>query len=195
LVTAAGLDNLGKYLASQAGRRQEPMTSRPPRRLTRLEARLAMLAQEKSNHELTIWRTPREPANHWDDEERDDGKSHRCRSQCRWTASSPDPTTGLNKLGLDGDRLFTWFSNGDTPSRFYWWMKMSAASAAACDGFIARIGAVISGRRTYDVTNGWDGKGELSGAPPFVVTHHVPESRVGATSRSGRFPGYRPLLF
>ncbi|MFY9887610.1 MAG: hypothetical protein WAK71_04810, partial [Streptosporangiaceae bacterium] len=39
-------------------------------------------------------------------------------------------------LGLDGDRLFTWFSNGDTPGRFYPWMRMSAASAAAFDGFI-----------------------------------------------------------
>lgn len=78
-------------------------------------------------------------------------------------------------LGLAGDRLFTWFYDGDTPGRFYPWMKMSAASAAAFDGFIARIGAVISGRRTYDVTNGWDGEGEVPGAPLFVVTHHVPD--------------------
>jgi hypothetical protein len=54
-------------------------------------------------------------------------------------------------------------------------MKMSTASAAAFDGFIARIGAVISGRRTYDVSNGWDGEGEVPGAPLFVVTHHVPD--------------------
>lgn len=78
-------------------------------------------------------------------------------------------------LGLEGDRLFTWFYDGDTPGRFYPWMKMSAASAAAFDGFIARIGAVISGRRTYDVTNGRDGEGEVPGAPLFVVTHHVPD--------------------
>jgi dihydrofolate reductase len=77
-------------------------------------------------------------------------------------------------LGQDGDRLFTWFFNGDTAGRFYPWMKMSATSAAAFDGYIARIGAVITGRRTYDVTNGWDGKGELTGAPLFVVTHKVP---------------------
>ena len=78
-------------------------------------------------------------------------------------------------LGQDGDRLFTWFYNGDTPGRFYPWMKMSAASAAAFDGYIARIGAVITGRRTYDVTNGWEGEGELAGAPLFVVTHKIPD--------------------
>jgi hypothetical protein len=31
-------------------------------------------------------------------------------------------------LGLGGERLFTWFEDGDTPGRFYPWMKMSAAS-------------------------------------------------------------------
>jgi dihydrofolate reductase len=78
-------------------------------------------------------------------------------------------------LGLHGDRLFTWFYNGDTPGRFYPWMKMSAASAAAFDGFIARIGAVITGRRTYDVAQAWHGQGEVPGAPLFVVTHQVPD--------------------
>ena len=78
-------------------------------------------------------------------------------------------------LGQNGDRLFTWFFNGDTPGRFYPWMKMSATSAAAFDGYIARIGAVITGRRTYDVTNGWEGEGELAGAPLFVLTHKIPD--------------------
>jgi dihydrofolate reductase len=78
-------------------------------------------------------------------------------------------------LGLHGERLFNWFYNGDTPGRFYPWMKMSAASAAAFDGFIARIGAVITGRRTYDVAKAWNGEGEVPGAPLFVVTHHVPD--------------------
>jgi dihydrofolate reductase len=77
-------------------------------------------------------------------------------------------------LGLGGDRLFTWFEDGGTPSRFYPWMRMSAASAAAFDGFIARIGAVITGRRTYDIAQAWEGQGEVPGAPLFVVTHHVP---------------------
>ena len=78
-------------------------------------------------------------------------------------------------LGLGGDQLFTWFEDGDVPGRFYPWHKMSAASAAAFDGFIARIGAVLTGRRTYDIVNGWDGQGEVPGAPLFVVTHRAPD--------------------
>jgi hypothetical protein len=38
-------------------------------------------------------------------------------------------------LGLGGDRLFTWFGDGDVPDRLYPWTKMSAASAAAFDGY------------------------------------------------------------
>jgi dihydrofolate reductase len=78
-------------------------------------------------------------------------------------------------LGAGGEQLFTWFGDGDTASRFYPWMAMSAISAAAFDGFIDRIGAVITGRRTYDITNGWDGEGEVPGAPLFVVTHRAPD--------------------
>jgi dihydrofolate reductase len=77
-------------------------------------------------------------------------------------------------LGIGGEQLFTWFEDGSEPSRFYPWMSMSPASAAAFDGFIARIGAVITGRRTYDIAKAWDGQGEIPGVPLFVLTHHVP---------------------
>jgi dihydrofolate reductase len=78
-------------------------------------------------------------------------------------------------LGIGGDRLFAWFSSGETPSRFYEWMMMSAASAAVFDEFAGRVGAVISGRRTYDVSEAWGGSGPLAGVPLFVMTHSVPD--------------------
>jgi hypothetical protein len=52
--------------------------------------------------------------------------------------------------------------------------QVTAAVAASLDGFIARIGAVITGRRTYDIARAWEGQGEVPGAPLFVVTHQVP---------------------
>jgi dihydrofolate reductase len=33
----------------------------------------------------------------------------------------------------------------------------------------------VTGRRTYDIANAWDGNGPAPGVPVFVVTHHVPE--------------------
>jgi hypothetical protein len=55
-------------------------------------------------------------------------------------------------LGADGDRLFSWFSDGDTPSRYYPLFKISAVSAAFFDERVGRVGAVIAGRRTYDIS-------------------------------------------
>ena len=78
-------------------------------------------------------------------------------------------------LGRGGMRLFDWYSDGDTPSRYYESFKLSAASAEVFDAVAGRVGAVISGRRTYDITDGWGGDGPLPGAPLFVLTHQVPE--------------------
>lgn len=87
--------------------------------------------------------------------------------------AGPDDRRG-QPLGVGGERLFEWFSDGDTPSRIYPWMKLSAPSAAFFDAFAGSVGAVISGRRTYDIVNGWDGQGPLPGAPLFVLTHEPP---------------------
>jgi dihydrofolate reductase len=79
-------------------------------------------------------------------------------------------------LGVGGERLFDWFRDGGTASRFYEWMRMSAPSAEFFDNHAARVGAVITGRRTYDISGAWGGSGPLSGVPLFVMTHQVPES-------------------
>jgi hypothetical protein len=38
------------------------------------------------------------------------------------------------RLGVDGDRLFSWFSDGDTPSRYYLSFKMSSARPSSTKG-------------------------------------------------------------
>ena|SRR5215510_8512272 len=78
-------------------------------------------------------------------------------------------------LGVNGDRLFEWFSDGATPSRWYPEFRMSAVSAEFVDQFADRVGAVVAGRRTYEVSDAWGGDGPQRGIPLFVVTHSVPE--------------------
>jgi dihydrofolate reductase len=78
-------------------------------------------------------------------------------------------------LGVGGDRLFNWLRDGDTPSRFNPMFRMSAVSARFFDAGVARVGAAITGRRTYDVSEAWGGSGPMPGIPLFVVTHHIPE--------------------
>jgi dihydrofolate reductase len=40
-----------------------------------------------------------------------------------------------------------------------------------------RMGAFVTGRRTFDITNGWGGNPPL-GVPAFVLTHSVPQEWV-----------------
>jgi dihydrofolate reductase len=90
-----------------------------------------------------------------------------------------------NGLGDGGGRLFEWYFNGDTPIKHYAEagsrgvpvppFKLSAQSAEVFEELIATGGAVVTGRRTYDITNGWAGNGPLPGLPLFIVTHQVPD--------------------
>lgn len=77
-------------------------------------------------------------------------------------------------LGRGGQRLFRWYFDGDTPSRHYPEFKLSAQSAQFFDEGVSRVGAVISGRRTYEISNAWGGDGPLPGVPLFVLTHQPP---------------------
>ncbi len=87
--------------------------------------------------------------------------------------AGPDDGPG-RPLGHGGERLFDWYRDGELPSRFYPDFRLSPTSAALFDELCARIGAVISGRRTYEIANAWSGRGPLPGAPLFVLTHEPP---------------------
>lgn len=79
-------------------------------------------------------------------------------------------------LGVGGDRLFKWLFDGDTPSRHAPGLNMSSVSAKFFDEGVDRVGAAITGRRTYDISEeAWAGNGPMPGTPLFVVTHEVPD--------------------
>ena len=83
------------------------------------------------------------------------------------------------------DRIFNWYFDGDTPIRHYREaadrgvsvppFKLAGSSAEVFSDLVEGGGAVVTGRRTYDISGAWDGNGPLPGLPLFVVTHHVPE--------------------
>jgi len=87
--------------------------------------------------------------------------------------------TAAHSMSLDGfidsTRLHDWLTAGDTPSRVNPAFTMSAPSARFFDEGVSGCGAVIAGRRTYDVSQAWDGRGPMQGLPLFVVTHRVPD--------------------
>jgi len=83
-------------------------------------------------------------------------------------------------LGDGGERLFRWYSGGDTEYRLpgtEMVSNVSPASAELLGETHSKMGAFVTGRRTFDITNGWGGRPPL-GVPTFVVTHTVPQEWV-----------------
>lgn len=82
-----------------------------------------------------------------------------------------DPDDGVAEV-------FDWYMNsgnveihtgGSDPMTF----KVSGPSAEHIRGLTSGLGAVLTGRRTFDVAHGWGGN--HAWGPAFVLTHHVPD--------------------
>ncbi len=90
--------------------------------------------------------------------------------------------------GPDGGvaEVFDWYMNsgdveirtgGSDPMTF----RVSGPSAEHLRGLWSELGAVLTGRRTFDKAGGWGGN--HAWGPAFVLTHHVPDGwpRPGST--------------
>ena len=82
-----------------------------------------------------------------------------------------DPSDGVMQV-------FDWYfhsgnveidTGGSDPMTF----KMSGSSAEHVRGLTSRLGAVLTGRRTFEVAQGWGGN--HAWGPAFVLTHHIPD--------------------
>ena len=80
----------------------------------------------------------------------------------------------------DVQRLFRWYSSGDTDYEMpgtEMVFKVSPVSAELLREIHRTIGALVTGRRTFDIANGWGGRPPLD-VPVFVVTHTIPQEWV-----------------
>ena len=83
-------------------------------------------------------------------------------------------------LGEGGERLFAWYSEGDTEYRLpgtEMVFEISPQSAELLREAHSKMGAFVTGRRTFDITDGWGGRPPL-GVPTFVLSHTVPQQWV-----------------
>ncbi|MBW8483092.1 dihydrofolate reductase family protein [Actinomadura parmotrematis] len=75
------------------------------------------------------------------------------------------------------DRLFAWYDGGevevDTARPGMTW-RMSPQSARLLLSDLASVGAMVVGRRLFDLTGGWDGRHPFE-RPIVVVSHGVPD--------------------
>ena len=77
-----------------------------------------------------------------------------------------------NPLGDGGEGLFAWM-NASEANRVHPYLAPPDESKAVVDEWMAASGAIISGRRTFDIAGGWK-EGHPVDVPIFVVTHEPP---------------------
>ena len=83
--------------------------------------------------------------------------------------------------------VFDWYFSGDVEvstasATMDMTFHVSPPSAEHLRGLQAEVGAMLTGRRTFEVADGWGGQHPW-GVPAFIVTHHVPDGwpRPGST--------------
>jgi dihydrofolate reductase len=102
----------------------------------------------------------------------------------------------LMSMSLDGfvadandgvAEVFDWYFSGDVEvptasGSSGMTFRVSAPSADHLRGLVAEVGAMLTGRRTFEVAEGWGGQHPWD-IPAFVVTHEVPDGwpRPGST--------------
>jgi dihydrofolate reductase len=83
------------------------------------------------------------------------------------TGRDPGPGHGLG----DGAMLFDWYTDGGTPSRVFDGFKLSEPSARVFDALAGLVGAVVSGRNTYEDSEHFGGGSPHPTARLFVLSH------------------------
>ena len=102
----------------------------------------------------------------------------------------------LMSMSLDGyvadendgvEEVFDWYFSGDVEVQMPrpdsgFAFRVSERSAEHLRGLLPEIGAMLTGRRTFERADGWGGNHPWD-VPAFVVTSHVPEGwpRPGST--------------
>jgi len=102
----------------------------------------------------------------------------------------------LMSMSLDGyvadandgvAEVFDWYFSGDVEvptasGSSGMTFRVSPPSAEHLRGLVAEVGAMLTGRRTFEVAEGWGGQHPWD-IPAFVVTHEVPDGwpRPGST--------------
>ena len=86
--------------------------------------------------------------------------------------AGPDDGPDL-PLGRGGEGLFEWMNAGPETNRVDRFLAPPDASKVVVDEWMRDSGAMLSGRRTFDIANGWK-DGHPVDVPIFVLTREPP---------------------
>jgi dihydrofolate reductase len=73
-----------------------------------------------------------------------------------------------------GEHVFDWYTAGGEPMHGEELFRPVGANREIVEEMYRDSGAFIFGRRTYDITDGWNGRHPVNGAPLVIVTHEPP---------------------
>src|SRR5215216_6599942 len=77
-------------------------------------------------------------------------------------------------MGL-GEMLHGWYFSGTTPNPHNPFFKAGEGSEKIVEEMFTETGAIVIGRKWYELVRGWGGNHPIRGVQIFVVTHHAPE--------------------
>ncbi len=70
-------------------------------------------------------------------------------------------------------RLFDWYFSGQEPFQSSIF-RPDAANRPVLAEIFSNVGAMLTGRRTFDITNGWGGTHPVNAIPVVILTHTPP---------------------
>ena len=73
-----------------------------------------------------------------------------------------------------GERIFAWYQSGDAAIGGDPRFRPQGVDRKVVEEMFQTAGAIVTGRRTYDIAGGWDGTFPIKALAIFVVTHDVP---------------------
>ena len=75
-----------------------------------------------------------------------------------------------------GEHIFDWYRGGTTPMHGDERFNPEGANRDVVEEMFRTAGAMLTGRRTYEIAGAWKGTHPVNGIPVIVLTHHVPEN-------------------
>jgi dihydrofolate reductase len=88
--------------------------------------------------------------------------------------AGPDDGRKLPLGGRGGEHIFDWYFSGDTPYESTMFRPPKGANRQVVAEMYQRMGAMLTGRRTYDIANGWGGTHPVNAIPVVILTHTPP---------------------
>jgi dihydrofolate reductase len=89
--------------------------------------------------------------------------------------AGPDDSRAQGLGGNGGEHLHDWLFSGHEPHRRSRFFRPEGRNREVVDELLTSTGAMLTGRRTYDLTDGWGGEHPIPGIGVAVLTHRPPE--------------------